>query len=171
MAQSLISSGNAKSRAILVPERKAPGNAKAKGKSNSKGKGKGKKASLADSSLKLDIARLKQLATYCSRFELKGTEQIAFVLINFAREHTDLKFVTDADVAWLHRQLISQRVKVAAVNNPSHWTRALYWLTAPSRHKEWLESSGDGYVVSNSGLIRWHELEEQAKARKETGAA
>lgn len=141
-------------------------------KASTKGKAggtkkKAKRASLPESTLRLDVGELKKLGTYCTRFGLQGagTEQIAFILANFVREHTDLEYITAGDIAHLHRQLISQRVRVAPVNNPADWTRALNWLTAPSRRKEWLEKRGDGFVVSNSGLLQWHELEEQAKAR------
>ena len=64
------------------------------------------------SSLKLDVGALKALKAYCERFELQGSEQIAFVLANFAREHTKLEYVTPADIAYLYRQLVSQRKSV-----------------------------------------------------------
>ena len=128
-------------------------------------KKRAKRTALTESVLRLDVAGLKRLGEYCAGFVLQGTEQIAFVLANFAREHTELEFVTDGDIAYLHRQLISQRIKVAPVNNPADWTRALGWLTVPSRRKEWLEKRGTGYIVSNSGLLHWHQLEEEAKVR------
>lgn len=118
------------------------------------------RAARPKSTLQLDVAALKSLKTYSERFDLQGSEQIAFILANFAREHTDLEFVTAADIEWLYRQLVSQRVKVAAISDLSDWTRALTWLAAPSRRKEWLMRSGEGFIVSNSGLLRFHELEE-----------
>jgi hypothetical protein len=126
---------------------------------------KDKKSAPVASTLNLGVGELTKLKTYCARFELQGTEQIAFVLANFAREHTDLECVTAGDVVYLHRQLISQRLKVAAVNDPADWTRALQWLTAPSRRKEWLIKSGAGFAVSNSGLLRWQEMEEELKTK------
>ena len=144
------------------------GTAKGNGGSGAKAKkpAKERQALSTPSSLKLDVAGLKKLKIYCERFNLQeqGTEQVAFVLVNFARENTDLEFVTAGDVAYLHRQLISQRVKVPAVNDFADWPRALSWLTAPSRRKEWLEKSRGGYVVSNSGLLRWNEIEEEQAA-------
>jgi hypothetical protein len=127
-----------------------------------------KKAALPASTLRLDVEALKKLKSYCERFDLEeGTEHVAYVLANFVREHTDLESVTAADVAYLHRQLISQRLKVVAVNDAADWSRALGWLTAPSRRKEWLEKSGSGFVVSNSGLLRFHEMEKEATSRKD----
>lgn len=126
---------------------------------------KDSRASRPISSLQLDVAALKSLKTYCERFELQGSEQIAFILANYAREHTTLEFVTAADIEYLYRQLVSQRVKASAVNDLADWTRALNWLAAPSRRKEWLAKYQDGHVVSNSGLLRFHELEEQALHR------
>lgn len=120
-------------------------------------------APVAASTLKLEVNELRKLKTYCERFELGGTEQIAFILANFIREHTNLQCITATDIAYLYRQLVSQRIKILAVNDVADWTRALHWLSAPSRKKEWLERSGEGYVVSNSGLLRFHELESQAK--------
>jgi hypothetical protein len=120
----------------------------------------------SSSSLQLDVATLKQLKSYSERFELQGSEQIAFVLANFAREHTDLESVLPVDIEYLYRQLVSQRVKVAPVNDAADWTRAMNWLTAPSRRKEWLARSGNGYIVSNSGLLRFHELEEAAEKKR-----
>jgi hypothetical protein len=73
------------------------------------------------------------------------------------------------DIAYLHRQLISQKVKVVAVKDAAEWSRALSWLTAPSRKKEWLERRDSGFVVSNSGLIQWNELEER-KVRPAAGS-
>ena len=142
------------SRAVAVPRTKTTGNRKEK------------KAPPPVSTLKLDVAALKKLKAYCERFDLQGTEHVAFILANYVREHTDLNFVTAGDIAYLHRQLISQRLKVVPVNDPADWTRALQWLTAPSRRKEWLEKSGTGFVVSNSGLLRFHELETEAASRK-----
>jgi hypothetical protein len=127
---------------------------------------KEKKAPPVASTLKLDVAALKKLKEYCERFDLQGTEHVAFILANYVREHTDLEFVTARDIAYLHRQLISQRLKVVPVNDPADWMRALQWLTAPSRRKEWLEKSGAGFVVSNSGLLRFHEVETESASRK-----
>ena len=118
------------------------------------------------SSLKLGVDDLRKLKSYCERFDLSGTEQIAFVLANFLREHTDLEAIGTADIGYCYRQLVSQKVKVLAVNNAADWTRALNWLTAPSRKKEWLEKQGDGYVVSNAGLLRFNELEAQVKPKQ-----
>jgi hypothetical protein len=119
------------------------------------------RASRPATSLQLGVAELKSLKAYCERFELQGSEQIAFVLANYAREHTDLEVVTAADIEYLYRQLVSQRVKVSPVNDLSDWSRALNWLAAPSRRKEWLVKHKDGHMVSNSGLLRFHEMEEQ----------
>ena len=121
-------------------------------------------AAIAATTLKLDVGQLRSLKNYCERFDLGGSEQIAFILANFIREHTSLDSAGPADIAYLYRQLVSQRVTVPAVNDISDWARALGWLTAPSRRKQWLEKSGTGYAVSNSGLLRFHELEEQAKS-------
>jgi len=121
-----------------------------------------KKLAPTVSSLRLDVAQLRELKAYCQKFELGGSEQITFVLANFIREHTDLPHVTAADIAYLYRQLVSQRVSLPAINDVGDFSRALAWLTAPSRKKEWLEKSGEGYVVSNSGLLRLNELEAQA---------
>lgn len=117
------------------------------------------------SSLKLGVDDLRKLKTYCERFDLDGTEQVAFILANFCREHTELQYITAADVVYLYRQLVSQKAKVLAVNDPADWARALNWLTAPSRRKEWLERSGGGYIVSNGGLLRFHELESAPKTK------
>ena len=118
--------------------------------------------------LNLGVEEIKTLKGYCEGFDLNGTEQVAFVLANFAREHTELESVSDSDIIYLHRLLISQKVWVVAGNKPSDWTRALRWLTAPSRRKEWLAKRGDGFIVSNSGLLRWNEMEvEKAKSRKQ----
>jgi len=122
-----------------------------------------KQAQLQASTLNLDVAEIKKLREFCAGLDLNGTEQVAFILANFIREHTDLAFVTTSDIAYLHRMLISQKVKVVPVNDPADWSRALGWLTAPSRRKEWLRKSGDGFEVSNSGLIRWHEMEAERK--------
>jgi hypothetical protein len=130
------------------------------------GSKKEKKTAFPASTLRLDVEALKKLKSYCERFDLEdGTEYVAFVLANYVREHTDLEFATAADVAYLHRQLISQRLKVVAVNDPGDWLRALQWLTAPSRKKEWLEKSGGGFAVSNSGLLRFHEMEKEASKK------
>jgi hypothetical protein len=131
------------------------------------GSKKERKAPPPASTLKLDVGALKKLKAYCERFDLQGTEHVAFILANYIREYTDLEFVTAGDIAYLHRQLISQRLKVAPVNDPSDWMRALQWLTAPSRRKEWLEKSGAGFAVSNSGLLRFHEIETEVATRRD----
>jgi hypothetical protein len=146
--------------------RKGASRAVAASRTKTTGNRKEKKAPPPASTLKLDVAALKKLKAYCERFDLQGTEHVAFILANYVREHTDLDFVTAGDIAYLHRQLISQRLKVVPVNDPADWTRALQWLTAPSRRKEWLEKSGTGFVVSNSGLLRFHDVETEAASRK-----
>lgn len=123
--------------------------------------GKKEKPASGPSTLNLGVEEIKTLKAYCEGFDLNGTEQVAFVLANFAREHTKLESVSAADVAYLHRLLISQKVRVVAANKVSDWTRALSWLTAPSRRKEWLTKTGNGYTVSNSGLLRWNELQDE----------
>jgi hypothetical protein len=148
-------SPKAEERVAPAPRRKA-------------GSKKEKKTVLPPSTLRLDVDALKKLKSYSERFDLEeGTEHVAFVLANYVREHTDLDSVTAADIAYLHRQLISQRLKVVAANKPTDWSRALLWLTAPSRRKEWLERNGPGFVVSNSGLLRFHEMEKEAASRKD----
>jgi hypothetical protein len=129
---------------------------------------KSKGASVPESTLSLEVADLRKLGEFWGRLgaQSQGTEQIAFLLANFARLHTELKFITASDIAHLHRQPISLRMKVPPVNDPADWARALSWLTAPSRGKQWLQKRGEGYAVSNSGLLRWHELEEEATHRK-----
>jgi hypothetical protein len=142
--------------------RKAPRKKPAAGK-------KDKPTNAAPSTLNLGVTELKTLKAFCEGFPLTGTEQVAFLLANFVREHTDLQAVTASDLVYLHRMLISQKVKVIPVNDPGDWARALMWLTAPSRRKEWLKKGDSGYVVSNSGLLRWHELEEERnRSRKQS---
>lgn len=174
LAQLLNSEAVAKSHLSLQPVRQTAGPSRLKPKVNAAGSKMAKSAKKAvaiPSTLKLGVETLKKLSKYCERFVIskQGTEQIAFILVNFLRENTDLEVVTAGDVAYLYRQLIALRVKVPAVNNADHWTRALSWLTAPSRRKEWLEKSGEGYVVSNAGLLRWHEFEAEAAARSKEG--
>src|SRR5687767_3824521 len=61
---------------------------------------KDSRAARPTTSLKLDVPALKALKSYCERFELQGSEQIAFILANFAREHTDIEFITAADIEY-----------------------------------------------------------------------
>ena len=130
--------------------------------------GKKEKPAPGPSTLNLGVEEIKTLKAYCEGFKLNGTELIAFILANFVREHTNLQSVSDSDIIYLYRKLISLKVKVMDVKKSSDWSRALGWLTAPSRRKEWLVKEGDGYVVSSSGLLRWNELQdEREKARKQ----
>ena len=130
--------------------------------------GKRDKPAPGPSTLNLGVEEIKTLKAYCEGLDLNGTEQVAFILANFAREHTKLESVSASDIIYLHRLLISLKVKVVAGNDPSDWSRALGWLTAPSRRKEWLVKRGNGFIVSNSGLLRWNEMQdEREKARKQ----
>jgi hypothetical protein len=162
--QQLVSGGPSpsapKADSARPPKEKTPRKKTASGK-------KEKQLQLPPSTLNLDVNALKTLKAYCDGLDLNGTEQVAFILANFVRQHTDLAVVKVSDIVYLHRMLISQRVKVVAVNDPAHWARALRWLNAPSRRKQWLQASGDGYVVSNSGLLQWNEIEERSRKKRE----
>jgi len=148
----------AKANASLQSTSKAP-------RKKTAGSRKEKQPQPPPSTLNLDVNALKKLKAFCEGLDLNGTEQVAFILANFARLHTDLEVVRVNDIVYLHRMLISQRVKVAPVNDPAHWARALRWLNAPSRRRQWLQVSGDGYVVSNSGLLQWNEIEERSRKK------
>jgi len=76
--------------------------------------GKKEKAAPAPSTLNLGVDDIKALKAYCEGLDLNGTEQVAFILANFAREHTNLESVSAQDIIYLHRLLISQKVKVVA---------------------------------------------------------
>ncbi len=156
--QQLVSGGHV--APPVASQRKAQPKAAASLRKKGAG-GKKERAAAGPSALNLGVEDIKALKAYSEGFDLNGTEQVAFVLANFAREHTELESVAAADIAYLHRLLISQKVKVVAANKVSDWTRALSWLTAPSRRKEWLTKTGNGYSVSNSGLLRWNELQEE----------
>ncbi|WP_372522199.1 hypothetical protein [Sulfuricaulis sp.] len=126
-------------------------------------RGDGNRATLIPhkkSSLNLSVEELKTLKSYCERFELKGTELTAFILANFLREHTALKAINAEDVDYCYRQLVALKFsKLPRVNEVADWARAIQWLTAPSRKKQWLQRAGDGYVISNAGLLHFNELE------------
>ncbi len=121
-----------------------------------------------NSTLDLSVDQLRNMKSYCDRFSLSdsGSEQVAFIIANYLREHTELSSINAADIAYCYRQLVSQKVKLPAVNDIADWARALYWLTAPSRKKEWLVKKDNGYVVSNAGLLRFNELEAENKLSK-----
>lgn len=112
------------------------------------------------SSLDFDVDQLRSLKIYCQRFDLGGTEQTAFIISNFLRENTDLQNYSAADVEYCYRQLVAQKVKkLPVVNDTADWARALSWLAVPSRKKQWLQKRGEGFVVSNAGLLRFNDLE------------
>lgn len=159
LSKLLSSGGNGEDKDKQQPLMRAQSKSKKSRKAASRSSAQSGSGFSTTTNLNLGVDDLRKLKIYCERFDLGGSEQIAFVLANFIREHTQLEFTLPADIIYLYRQLVSQRVKVAAINDAADWVRALNWLTVPSRKKEWLEKDKSGYTVSNSGLLRFHELE------------
>lgn len=110
--------------------------------------------------LDLSTSQLRELKDFYGGYLPDGGEACAFILSMFLHEILKMEMFNVADIEYLYRALISMKVKVPVV---SDWKRALNWLCAKSRKKEWLKRDGSNYLITNSGLIAFNDLAKKEK--------
>lgn len=107
------------------------------------------------------VEQLGAMREFMQGLELKGEEETAFALGMFLYERLKRAEFTIADLEICYRRLLSMKVKLPVVKD---FKRATSWLAAPSRKKEWMQRSENGFTISNAGLIAFQDLERERAA-------
>jgi len=114
--------------------------------------------------LELSVEELGALKSFFESHNPTGSEMCAFVIAAFLRVKKKMERCNVADIEYCYRQLISMKSRVPVVKNLE---KALQWLTAPSRKKEWLRKVGEHqFELTNSGLIAINSLEKASQPKK-----
>lgn len=147
------------SEAIKPERQNAGGNGrlKTKGKTSQQVK-KVRSTDEVKTGLDLSTTQLRELKDFYGKYLPDGGEASAFILSMFLYDILKINAFNVADIEYLYRALISMKVKVPVV---SDWKRALNWLCAKSRKKEWLKRNGLNYSITNSGLIAFNDLDKK----------
>ncbi len=105
------------------------------------------------SSIELDVEQLKSLKSYYDDHAPSGTEESVFTLAFFIHEVLKQKVFHEADVFGLYTSLMplkpTQKPPVLTLDTVK---RAMTWLVAPSRRKQWLKFVDGGYEISSHGI-------------------
>ncbi|MDE2230340.1 MAG: hypothetical protein KGL11_15035 [Alphaproteobacteria bacterium] len=107
------------------------------------------------SSIKLDVGQLKALKEFYDCQVPEGTEGAVFALVAYLHEKLGTKKFHEADVLKLYQHLLPLKpVKKPPAMSASDIKRAMLWLVAPSRKKQWLErAENEMFQISSQGLL------------------
>lgn len=117
------------------------------------------------SALELNMDQLKQLKEFYDTHAPDGTESVVFTLAYFLHENLSQKKFHAADIHVLYQNLLSlkptTRPPAMSIDDIK---RAIRWLVAPSRRKQWIKDAGDGlYEISPQGMLRMAYETKEAK--------
>lgn len=108
------------------------------------------------STVELNIEQLKQLKEFYDQHSPDGTESVVFTLAYFIHENLAQKQFHAADIHIVYQNLLSLKpVTRPPAMSIEEIKRAVRWLVAPSRKKQWIKDIGDGlYEISPQGMLR-----------------
>lgn len=118
------------------------------------------------SSLDLNMEQLKQLKEFYDAQVPDGTESVVFTLAYFIHENLSQKQFHVADIHVIYQNLLPLKPNTRPpAMSISEIKRAVRWLVAPSRRKQWIKDVGEGmYEISPQGMLRM--TYESKKAKK-----
>lgn len=138
-------------------------------KSGSRSNGKPRAQQDKVSTLKLNIEQLKELKSFYDEMAPAGTEEVVFALAYFVHEKLKQTKFHAADVHVVYQNLLPLKpsTKPPAMSI-EEIKRAMRWLVAPSRRKQWLNDAGDGmFEISPQGMLRVTYESKDASAQKD----
>lgn len=108
------------------------------------------------SSISLDVKQLQELKSFYDLHAPEGTEAVVFNLAYFIHENLKQKQFHAVDIHLIYQNLLSLKpIKRPPAMSLEEVKRAVRWLVAPSRKKQWLKDTGAGqYEVSPQGMLR-----------------
>ncbi len=117
------------------------------------------------SSLDLNMEQLKQLKEFYDAQAPDGTESVVFTLAYFIHENLSLKHFHVADIHVIYQNLLPLKPNTRPpAMSIDEIKRAVRWLVAPSRKKQWIKDVGEGmYEVSPQGMLRMTYESKKAK--------
>lgn len=120
--------------------------------------------------LQLDPKQLKELKEFFDQHAPKGTEEVVFTLAYFVHEKLKLQKFHIGDIHYVYQNLLPLKpsTKPPAMAQ-DQIKRAVRWLIAPSRKKQWLKDIGDGMLeISSQGMLRmtYDEKSESVRAKR-----
>jgi hypothetical protein len=117
------------------------------------------------STLELNMEQLKQLKTFYDQYAPDGTEAVVFTLAYFIHDVLGQKKFHAADIHIVYQNLLplkpTTRPPAMAIDEIK---RALRWLVAPSRRKQWIKDVDGGLCeISPQGMLRMTYETKEAK--------
>lgn len=157
----LLSSGFVSSSAKTSPAKKET----KKKRPTVQGSDKSKPVQDKVSALELNMDQLKHLKEFYDDHAPDGTESVVFTLAYFIHENLSQKKFHAADIHVLYQNLLSLKPTTRPpAMSIDEIKRAVRWLVAPSRRKQWIKDVGDGlYEISPQGMLRMTYETKEAK--------
>lgn len=120
------------------------------------------------SALELNVEQLKELKQFYDLQAPDGTESVVFTLAYFIHENLKQKRFCVADIHVVYQNLISLKPTTRPpAMSIDEIKRAVRWLVAPSRKKQWIKDSGAGmYEISPQGMLRMTYEVKDLKSKK-----
>ena len=108
------------------------------------------------STVKLNVGQLEELKKFYDDKAPAGTEEVVFTLAYFIHENLKQEKFHAGDIHRIYQNLLPLKptTKPPAMSI-EEIKRAVRWLVAPSRRKQWLNDAGDGmFEISPQGMLR-----------------
>lgn len=130
--------------------------------------GKSSQRQEPESTLELNVENLQALKVFYDEHAPDGTEESVFTLAQFIHEKLGLKKFHEGDLLRVYQNLLSLKptTKPPAMAYPE-LKRAVSWLMAPSRKKQWLRNTSDGQLeITSQGMLHMS-YGKKAQAKKQ----
>ena len=117
------------------------------------------------STLELNIDQLRQLKQFYDTHAPDGTESVVFTLAYFIHENLSQNKFHAADIHKIYQNLLPLKPTTRPpAMSIEEIKRAVRWLVAPSRRKQWIKDIGDNmYEISPQGMLRMTYETKEAK--------
>lgn len=141
-------------------------NSENKKRSSSRNPQKTPRTEQKTSVIELNVEQLKGLKEFYDKYAPDGTEAAVFTLAYFIHENLKQRQFHIADLQTIYQNLLPLKPITKPLSmSPEEIKRAVGWLVAPSRKKQWLKDAGNGlYEISPQGLLHvTYEVKEAEK--------
>jgi len=106
------------------------------------------------SQIRLGVDQLRNLRAFYDQHTPQGQEEAVFTIAYFLHETLKLKRFHEDDINILYNNLLSAKPQThPPAMDREKIKRALRWLVAPSRRRQWLTHEDGMYEITPSGVL------------------